>query len=434
MRRLAADTAFSGSSYVVAAAAQLTLQVFAARTTEVAHFGRYAAAFAFVSAIQVIFLGRSSELALQFLGRAWVEKNLREARLIWRRLRRQDRFFNSILYLIIALLALALPRRLGLEPAYVVALALLIPGDSGFGPAKALFISTGRIRQQALFEVCYSLGQLIAGVAGVAMFGIPGLIGALVVSSWVKTAVAMHIAQRWLGTADVDETFEDDSYNRAEWRSFIAHSVLRNAFASGASQGDILIVNALQGPTSVALYKVAKTLASLPVQAAGPLWAALRPRILHAWHSRDRGRVLRLIALPATFLFLGMVIGFVPVTLFRASIIQAVYGSRFADAADPFLYLLAGSWIFGAVTGWYSFVVLLSDKKRRSTILYAALFAIVCAGGFTVGRHSATAMARVLLFASLFVSIGCWAVLWIDLRDMSESDPSGVSSDSIAAE
>lgn len=424
MRRLLSDTAFTGGSHFLISTLQVCLQIFVVRTTVPASFGEYTAALAIETIIESLFIARSGELALQCVGKHWVNGNFPLAHANAVRMIRIDWILNWSFYAIFSVLIYILSNILHVNPYYLVGLALMIPAQIGYGTYKSIFISAHKLKEQAIFESLFMISQLLLGVLGVYFYAIPGLIGALVLSASAKTIVAREITKRWwpkdvsdnLAFSEIQNTIRLES-----WWSFGFHSVVRNAFASGASQVDILILNAVQGAESVAIYKVAKTLSSLPVKAAGPLWSALRPRIMRAWHYGDRVQMKRLVVLPSTLMFSVLLLSSPFVWFFADDLIILLYGKHYVQATIPFIILLTGSWIFSAMTAWFVFWVIIGEARMSGTIVYGILFAMILCTGIMWGGRSAQDMSLVVAASMLAASMICWLIFFRALKNLHRS-------------
>lgn len=419
MKRLLSDAGYTAASHLTAAALQLVLQIFVVRTTSLDAFGAYATALAISTTVETIFVTRSGELALQFIGRHWVAGEYSLSYAAGRKVQAQDWTLNWTLWAVIATVALLLPSKMTDTRWYVLLLGLAIPAQIGFGVSKSVFIASARLKAQALFEIAVSIASLAFGVVGVVAAGIRGLIVSQVLVALLKTLAAAAITHPWWPTS----VREPDTLARASvvisryaWWSLGGHSVLRNAFMYGAGQMDILWFAAVRGNEAVALYKVAKTLAALPVRAVGPIWGALRPRILQAWHAGDRVRMLRLIGWPSFIILGGLAVAALPASYLADDMLRLAYGVSYAAASVPLLVLLCGTWVFGAATAWYNFWVIISQERGVGTTTYAILFVLTLVGAWAFGSRSALGMAIAVSGAMVFTTFICWAVFLSRLR------------------
>ena len=142
MKQLLTDTGYIGVSNFIASLAQIGLQVYVVRSTSLFEFGGFAAALSVSSLLEAIFLSRSGELALQSVGKYWIEGNYVAARQCALKIKRLDLVINWSIYIFIVILALAFSNITGLNPLYLLGLSLMIPAQIGYGVYKSLFISS----------------------------------------------------------------------------------------------------------------------------------------------------------------------------------------------------------------------------------------------------------------------------------------------------
>lgn len=415
MRRLFSDISYTGTSHVFSSLMLLGVQIFIVRATSPQAFGEYISATATVSLAQILLLARGGEVALQHIGKHWSLGDYAAAHSVARQLKKLDWTLNWAFYALLALLTPLLFRALKLNALYVLGLALAIPAQIGFGVYKSMFIATHRLKHQALFEITYSLVYGVLCVLGVYLYGIPGLICAVVLASLFKTLLARHITEKWW--PEDARSASDDAVKIGFWTGVGIQPTIRNAFINGANQIDILILNAAIGAQHAAIYKVAKSMATLPARIAGPMWSALRPRMLKAWHARDKARLKRLIIIPSLIMISALAVAFVPLWHLADDFMVMLYGEEYASAALPFLILIVGAWFFsGCVSPWFNFLVIIDDRKLTGTLIYGFWFSAVLVGGYLLGGRSATHMAAVVSGVMLTVSLICWVTYLKQLK------------------
>lgn len=425
VKRVASDASYIGLSHFITAVSQVCLQVYVVRATSPFAFGEYAAALAMATLVESIFLARSGEVALQYVGKYWIAGDYRAARASARRIRRLDWIVNWSLYGLVAIFAFALSRLFRVNWLYILGLGLMIPAQVGYGIYKSLFIASARLKEQGMFETVCALGQLVLGVVGVYFVGIPGLIAGMVAGALGKNLLAQEITGLWWpadeGPGGNNGREECGKEVEGWWRSGI-HSISRNAFANGANQADIVILNVAQGAEWVAIYKVAKTLAGLPVRVVGPLWSALRPRMMKAWHAGDKRLLSRCVVTPSILLLVGFVLVMVPAGFFADDLIELLYGKVYVAATLPFLTLLVGTWFFSGMTAWFNFLVIIGEEKLSGTLTYGFLFVVTVLSGIFYGGGSAERMSIAVSASMIGTSILCWVVFGQKLRSLRPSD------------
>jgi len=404
LKHLLKDGAIVGVSHVVSAATLIGVQVLLARNLSAAEFGGFLLVQACVNLVEAVFIARSGEVALHWIGRTWgldfglargYAKFLEHRELIW----------NLGVYALLLLAAWPLHLVLDIDPVALAILGLSIPVQSGYGVAKSVFVSAGRLRLQSYFEIAYCHLYLLASIPLTLLFGLNGFIWVTVAAAAVKM-----VASRWVTHRFWPETVVGAQAVMPPSESLSQHSILRNLCNNFAAQGDVLILGALASKEAVAIYKVARTLANLPIRVAGPVWSVLRPKLLAAMREKDYRRFRRMLVLPG-IVIAAIGLGFVPVLWFMAEpILVGLYGETYRGAAIPLSVLFVGTWMFGAVTGWIGFVCVISEHKKVGSMLYMILALFVAAGVFLAGG-SVIATAIGVTVAMGLTSIVAWWLL-----------------------
>ena len=286
------------------------------RWTSQQEFGEFVTANAIENLIELIFTARSGEIALQYIGKYWVSGDHIAARLCANRIIKLDLMIYFIVYALTIIFSILISHFMKFNYLYLIGLALQIPVQIGYGAYKSIFISANKIREQAIFEIKYSLTYFLLSMIGVYFLGIPGLIAAFAVSAFLKNMSARSITYRWWIPIE-------------SWWNFSMNSMLRNLFTSSANQVDVLMISAFQGAESTAIYKVARSLSSLPVRIIAPVWSALRPRMMYAINSRNNKQLLKLITVPAALMLGILVISIIPIYFFAGDMIVKIYGKNY---------------------------------------------------------------------------------------------------------
>ena len=408
MRRFLSDAAFTAFSQLVSALVAFAIQVYVARTVSLADYGQYASIQAFVLLVEAIFIARGGEIALQYIGQNW---KINMPRALWfsKRLCLLDAIFNTLIYFVVIVLGYMLSSILNFNWEWLALLALTIPAQIGYGVFKSTFVVDGRFRQLAYLEITYSIVLVALVMLLVAWNGILGFVLALALGAAIKTVLARAYSQRyWPAGLEADPPEGVMSDNSELFWNANLHSVLRNSLMNGASQGDLLILNAMQGPEVAALYKVAKTTAAIPVRVVTPVWVASRSRIMSSMRRQDFARIRYMLVVAGAALVAAGAAGAVPLSHFAQPLIALAFGEAYGAASSAALWLLLGTWIFGAVSGWLNFACVITSKKIVGSIIYFVWAVVVLVGGLCWGRESATNMAVVSALGMALASLIGW--------------------------
>jgi O-antigen/teichoic acid export membrane protein len=192
-------------------------------------------------------------------------------------------------------------------------------------------------------------------------------------------------------------------------------TVVRNLTMAASDQIDVLILNAVAGGGAASVYKVAKSLASLPGRLIGPLWSAVRPELLQTWYEGDERSFHRLLLRPMIGMLVVGVLALPAIWLAAPSLIATGYKIDGNVTGQCLVVLLVGNWLLNGVAGWYRFLMLLDDKKVRSLrwSVYVCLWIAIVGGVF--GGRSALQMACVVACSQVVFAAA--AVRWLLTTD-----------------
>ncbi len=400
---------FSDSSAIFAASSLATigtigLQIVATRVTSLKQYGDFVSAQSFVLIFEAMFVSRGGEIALQTLGRSWVGGRFAKARRQSKNILLTDLKINTVVFCALALFGVFFANSFGLVSAYVIVLALSIPLQSGYGAFKGLFIASARLKEQALFEAVFAITQSILCMVACAYFGVLGLIYGIVFSSGFKNWIAWRRTERfWPKSIPSIEEGSDIDDRKADWGWM---SLVRNAFLSGSANIDLILINYHLGPQSTAIFKVAKSLASLPIRLSTPIWSSLRPEILADFEQGNVTCVRQKIRKVALWILIGGIFC-LPIALLVAPWVLSLYGDSYSEGASTLLVLVLGIGIWSCCTGWFSFWVIIQNSPRLGVFIYGGLFTAMMTGGFFFGKSS-LAMAVVVTASFFAVSAACW--------------------------
>jgi hypothetical protein len=407
MSRFASNVVASGVSYLLAAACQLLMQVLLVRLLGLERYGAYVAAVAVVSFAELAFLSRAADLAMSSLSRDWFQGRFDQVRIAAATLERQDVRWTLMVFALLALAGLAFSKLVRLEALILLPLALSIPAQAGYGVSKTLLIISGSIQVQARSEIAFSLALLTLGAIGALAFGATGVVAAVVCVNVGKTLLARKLARAAIPPTNASVTRElATPVQRSTVDSVF--SVARSILVGASEHTDTLLLNAFLGPQAAGVYRLAKSLATLPGRVAAPLWSALRPRIVKAWSIGLPAERFRVVAKPAAAMLLAMLIAVPLLMLYADRLIIAVYGADSARATRPFLVLLVGACIYQGATAWYRVTILIERSYFLSTTIFLGTWLWIVGLGAAIGKHSPLYMAVVVAGAYVLTSVMCW--------------------------
>lgn len=411
---LASNAGLLALSVVINAVCTLGVQIGSARVLPIEVFGLYASSAAIIAVVESMIVTRASDLTLNFVGEAAARGARSEARAIMGQIAASDAVITLSAAVIVSALGWLLASQMAIEPSWVALLSLSIPAQASYGVSKSLLVVRGLLKTQAALEITYSLCWAAASLIAVFIWGAPGLAVATVAGSLLRNGLAYWAARTdW---APIPSQSDVRLPTRTLWL-WSGQALARNAVMRLSGQIDLFILAAVVSPAAIGQYKVAKTLASLPIRVAAPVWGALRPALYQAWVTADRPRFMRLVSHPTLVMLVLAVPGLAVTWLIAPAILTGFYGADYADAFTPLLLLLAGSWIFQGANGWFEFWLVFSKRRYWSTFLYAffcagVVLAAPLAEHVTAGNE-ATAMAAMMATLFGLMAAAAWGMLFL---------------------
>jgi O-antigen/teichoic acid export membrane protein len=379
------------------------LQVIIARMLGLEHYGIYATNLAVVALAEVPIVVRSGEIAMRAMAGGG-EIPGRYAAIVRVMVRRDAKLFLAA-YVVIVLLSWQLAGRFGLDAGLMSLLALSIPAQVGFGAYKGMFFALDRMQSLGAVELGYAAILIALSVVGFWLGDIEGLAVATAVGAAVKTWLAYWRIRDNLVGADRAAPASIANYTRDGLTS-----ILRNGLSNGFSQLDIILLGQTQAPAMIALYKVGKSLTSLPIKAAFPMWRLLQPKIMSAAYAQDRARERRVV-MAGSIGFVVVMLAMLPVAvLFGEDLIALAYGEQFRGAFEYFLILLVGVWCLNGIAGWFAFWCVVTRSQLYGIYVHAFTFvALLVTGGFWGAEspeHMAYVVSSVMVGAALLAYYG----------------------------
>jgi O-antigen/teichoic acid export membrane protein len=367
------------------------IQVGIVRLLGPGQFGVYSMALALVALVEVPLIVRGSELSLRIIGMRVTSGQSGVVRALAREMIVHDLRLYGVAFALLVAFAWASHDLLGVDPVLVTILAFVIPAQAGFGVFKSYFVIFNKIGESVRYEFAYAALLGLLNMVGALMAGAYGLAVSLVIAMLVKSYMARASTRTFVPASSASAGADASPMLTGEG----SLSVLRNVFSNALNQVDVLVLGAFQRPELVAVYKVGKSLASIPIKVGMPAWRFLQPRLLDAVHSGNRRREAAIIV-AGSFVLAATLIVVAPVAyLVGEPFLAWVYGEQYRGAFAPFLVLLVGVWAFHGVGGWFKFWVVVEPSRKLGVWFYGMALVVVIVGALAIGRTSAMAMAYV---------------------------------------
>ena len=346
-------------------------QVVIVRLLGVADYGVYAIIAAVISITDGPLVTRGGELVLRVAGEKWNNGQRKDAIAVINYVIKTERKMFWFVYAALVVISFVFFRFFDIDPLYLAILSLSIPMQIGYGSYKSFLTITNNVSLQSFIEVFYALFAFAAVYVGLILFGLKGLLYAMVAAAILKTQVSRFFYEKQLAKYSIDsDTVGIYDVDQVDFRKRSFNSMFRVFLQNGILQADIIILGLLQKPELVAVYKVGKSLAGLPTKVSIPVWKFLYPSLVKSVNLRDSDLARSTVkkgSLIVAFLFCLICIGgwFV-----GEKIIQMLYGMEYSDSYLVFLVLLIGYGAFYAVNGWFKTWVALIDEMFIGSIYY----------------------------------------------------------------
>lgn len=390
------------------------LQVMIARLLGLQLYGVYATNLAVVAIAEIPIVVRSGELAMRAM-RPYPGNATPSYWALSRMLVRRDVWPFCGAYVAVAVAGWGFGSYLNLDPLLLAILALGIPAQIGYGAYKSLFFVHNQMPRLGRMELTYAVALVALSVSGFFALGIHGLAAAAVVAALIKTLLARHGSRQFTrADGELTEPPELDMSRDS------LYSIARNSLSNGLTQVDVILLSQTQLPEAIALYKVGKSLTSLPIKLSFPLWRMLQPQIMAAVRADDRGFERRAVLTGSLGFGMLMVFALPLALLLGEDLIALAYGEPFRGAFVYFLILMIGVWLFSGVAGWFSFWCVVGKSQLYGIVVYAAAFLLVLLGGLAWGMTSPWRMACVVSGSLVVATVLAYMGLYAQLRSRSE--------------
>lgn len=350
-------------SHFISSVVIFFVQVFIARTLKLSEFGILAIIQACGNFIEGLLISRASDVAMHLIGNNWNKHHSKAIGYI-KTLVKMEYIWNVSFYFLLLIVAFPLASYLSINYLYFVIIGLSIPAQSGYGVSKSIFVIDGKLKQLALFEIGYNIFFLILTLVFVKIYGVLGFLWGVVLAAFFKTLVSKLISERYYSNLVVD------SYDGLKVEiSLSSYSIFRSLFTNISTQLDIVLLASIASHEAVAIYKVAKSMANIPLKFAAPFWSVIRPDILNAMRNSDFYKLKKLIFKPAKFFAILLIPSLIFLYVTSDYLILKLFGPDYLSSFIPFLILFVGTWIGSAVTGWFVFVAVISENRKTVALI-----------------------------------------------------------------
>ena len=347
------------------------------RELEVDSYGVFAFLLAIISIVEAPMISRGSELYLKNIGEYWHNGEYGKAVQNTKYLINMEiRVYFSV-FLAFILLSILIFQFKDIDPIYLIVLALSIPFQIGYSVYKSHLTLVNEVFMLSIMEIIFAIFYLILIYVMVSIYGLIGLVLAISSSALIKTLISRFVFIKMLKKKNIDYHSIYAKKSIINYKKRSLNSIYRNFTQSGIVQIDLIILGIFGQPTMVAFYKIAKTLAGLPLKVAIPIWKILYPDLVKSI-STNNAQLKRTTIhkeMLATSIMLIVIIIFS--YFYGEQLIALIYGNDYVHAYIPFLILIVGYGLFFAINGWFKIWVALIEKISIGSYFYTSTFILV---------------------------------------------------------
>ena len=420
MKKTMALAGYTITSQAVAVFSVLLVQIYLARSISLQEFGSLATAQAITATVESTIVSRGYEVSLNILGR-YRDQPMNRLSLIYTEIRKKDILSCILGYFILLLIGFGSIPSSGQSGLFIVALASAIPCQVLYGYRRSIFILSNQIKSQSLFEINSSFLSLLIAILLIRIFGAWGFVLSIVFSAAIKNTLS-HLYTKDLAFArDLSSSLIHSSFTSSnstiagELRSLTVHSLLRSLLSGASNNADVIFISIFSSQSIVGLYRVAKTLASMPAKISAPIWALTRPKLFETLRKNKRSSYIPLIIKHAFGLAILSVVMILASALMGPFLLNFFYGTKYDNSFAPMILLMVGSSFSLGITGWLGFVVIIASNKRLGTWLSLLNLLTIVIAALVLRPDSPVMMALCILLSSLFISAASWSCLFLGL-------------------
>jgi len=347
------------------------------RELEVDSYGVFAFLLALISIVEAPLIGRGSELYLKNIGEYWHNGEYGKAVQNTKYLINMEiRIYFSV-FLAFILLSILIFQFKDIDPIYLIVLALSIPFQIGYSVYKSHMTLVNEVAMQSIIEIIFAFFYLILVYVMVSVYSLIGLVLAISSAALIKTLISRFVFIKMLKKKNIDYHSIYAKKSIINYRIRSLNSVYRNFTQSGIIQIDLIILGIFGQPTMVALYKIAKTLAGLPLKAALPIWKILYPDLVKAINTNNVKLKQAIIHKGMAAALIIIIVVIISSYFYGERLITLMYGNDYVHAYIPFLILTVGYGLFFAINGWFKIWVALVEKISIGPYFYTSTFILV---------------------------------------------------------
>ena len=241
-----------------------------------------------------------------------------------------------------------------------------------------LLVGLSEVAKSRVMNNVFKNGLLLAGAALVLIGERDSVVDVLwlqVAALGLATIVGVYWTWRAIASGNHDSLLSKTSIardmetNEWEWRRSAGHFFAMSMATLILGRLDVVIVNAISGPTQAGLFGAAVRLSQVAAM-AGLVWVAwLQPRMAHQWQQEYQAGLKRSLRIGITG-SLGMTVVLVGIGWLLAPWLMSLLGGSFENAFWPFRFLLLGYLVWSVSVPFYVLLTMSGRERYASRIVW----------------------------------------------------------------
>lgn len=410
-------------SHFLVAATTLLQSIVLARILPLPEFGLLAATIAIAATADAAIHARGSETSLAVFSSSKATTSEERARLA-RELFSIDLAWSACAYAIFLGGTLIYDWLSGSNSKLLYTLILSGFVSFPWATAKGYITVYLSARKFAPIEVSYAATAFVVGLGLAYYLGAWGFVLGMLAASIMQTIVGLWAMGFNPVTIFIGPRSSGEIARKTIWW-FGLTGTIRSLLINGLQQFDLLLLAALTSPSTVGLYRAAKTVSGIPQRLGQPVWVLLKRSIIHGADQRRPAYARDPVVLTSALLLLLGILVMPALVLYADEGMAFLFGPEFAPAGTLLWWLLPAAWLMYGVTGWFSTFGSISKRRIVVIAIHLGQLAIILVAT-ALGRGTVWSVAIGVAVSQVCAAGAFWLIYLVNRRvatTETESDP-----------
>lgn len=390
-------TAKVATGYLTLIATMIS-QIIAARFLGAENFGLYILSLSIISIFEVTIIARSSDITIRALSEN-NKTNGQKLEFNVKNIFRTDWIVSSIVWFIVFTCSFLISKFSNYNNQILIIVSFSILAHIGYGIRKS-FLLMEESRRLESFELTWTFFSTILTISA----AIKGNVSILAFT-YVANSLLKNIICHWYVRNILIKNSQSNIYYKEKLNDNI-YAIIKSFINTANLQADLIVVSYVTTMNDVGIYKIAKTLSSIPLKIAFPFWRYHAPEIIKAASTNKIDELKVKINKTAIMLMGIFIVIIIPIGLFIDDLIIKLYGNDYLYAGTIFLILIVGSAFTESFGGWYRSWIITSIKQKQNIMMQLIGLIGIIVFGLFIGEYG-------LYYIALTVSLVQIAIVLI---------------------